>query len=1133
MVETWYVKAKGMKFSCDNCSAQYMIADEKLGKRGVKVRCKKCSYIIILRPEGYAGPVKAKGPAEAPQASAAESPETSHDFGLSQEFAAMGFESEAQGSPESRGVSLSVGLDLGNAPPTDDLNSPFSTERTGGSLDYVPEDPSPQAFESPGPTQVGPAPGMVAPPPGAPMEQDSDATEILAGAPSESAPNGVPLVEDSNGASKPLGAAPIAPHSETESMTEATRVDALEPFSAGPLDSVSVAEPKPLSIAEENEPGLTHSMLERAIEKTDLPSQASDEAPPGDDLGLSKPAAAWNESETQAINLPTQVEAMPTAQDQPQADEPGADALQVQAATAAEALALTAAQSDGGSDGALDEALDQQIAALAASDSAGLHPDEAPESAQQDAIADSVLNPQPSSETGVELSAALDSVQNNELADMKSSLDQELEGLSNEIGWSGEEEKPGETPPAEAQSKPVEDESHEPDLEALSKLASMAAAEDDANSAVKEDPGKELLGEGISLVGVTPSAEPEPMAAKNEDGEVAEEIGSAFDAMFSSAAPPTEAYQQGGLQAETVADVASTEAVLAAMAEAGNTDKKETRVFNAEAMQQLQAEQDRAVDDVDPALLSIDWYIAIDDEQIGPVTLERVQEHWAKGELTGESLHWRQGMGDWEPIEDHSDLMAAMPVSKPPTPAPSVEEEAAPPKISIAPAVTAAAAVSAVSVAAASAGAEVSAASDVPAPAVASDPGSPAGSIEQAPAANGSGVGASAVPEMGEGDEPSWRPSAASALASLAAEELSDPPAVSAAVSKKTDVAVGSAIPATTDALEKLLAGDEKASATAFGAAEKSESAVRQLPKRTEAIAAIPLRDPIVSQERSRNNTVLIVAMICGTFLLLGVLFLAFGNRGEPKEPIAKAPVTGQTAAPKPPVSPTPQPVAGQPLAAVTPKAGAQPETANPVKPAPTPAKTEEVKTAPVETKQEVNPAVAAAGAGAVAAAATKAVKAAKPAKKKPRRKKRTRPRRTKPRVVEEAPPPPPPPPRLATRRSGEDELLGVARKRRRRVVEEDNDLPKQLDDSDVLGVLRKNRKGVQRCRQKADGVSGTMTVKLVISRSGRTGRVTISPSKFKSSDVGKCMTKEVKRWRFPKFSGRPMPLEFPVRISG
>jgi len=40
-----------------------MIGDEKLGQRGVKVRCKKCSYVIILRPPGYAaGSKKGQAP---------------------------------------------------------------------------------------------------------------------------------------------------------------------------------------------------------------------------------------------------------------------------------------------------------------------------------------------------------------------------------------------------------------------------------------------------------------------------------------------------------------------------------------------------------------------------------------------------------------------------------------------------------------------------------------------------------------------------------------------------------------------------------------------------------------------------------------------------------------------------------------------------------------------------------------------------------------------------------------------------------------------------------------------------------------------------------------------------------------
>src|SRR5690348_2733235 len=39
-----------MKFFCDQCNAQYMIADEKVGPKGVKVKCKKCSHVILVKP---------------------------------------------------------------------------------------------------------------------------------------------------------------------------------------------------------------------------------------------------------------------------------------------------------------------------------------------------------------------------------------------------------------------------------------------------------------------------------------------------------------------------------------------------------------------------------------------------------------------------------------------------------------------------------------------------------------------------------------------------------------------------------------------------------------------------------------------------------------------------------------------------------------------------------------------------------------------------------------------------------------------------------------------------------------------------------------------------------------------------
>ena len=41
-----------MKFVCDNCGTQYLISDEKIGPKGVKIRCKRCGNVITLRPGG-------------------------------------------------------------------------------------------------------------------------------------------------------------------------------------------------------------------------------------------------------------------------------------------------------------------------------------------------------------------------------------------------------------------------------------------------------------------------------------------------------------------------------------------------------------------------------------------------------------------------------------------------------------------------------------------------------------------------------------------------------------------------------------------------------------------------------------------------------------------------------------------------------------------------------------------------------------------------------------------------------------------------------------------------------------------------------------------------------------------------
>src|SRR2546423_2348267 len=66
-----------MKIVCDNCATKYSIADEKVRGKVFKIRCKKCSHIIVVRGgEGAAAEPSSDGgfPADEPAAPAPRAP---------------------------------------------------------------------------------------------------------------------------------------------------------------------------------------------------------------------------------------------------------------------------------------------------------------------------------------------------------------------------------------------------------------------------------------------------------------------------------------------------------------------------------------------------------------------------------------------------------------------------------------------------------------------------------------------------------------------------------------------------------------------------------------------------------------------------------------------------------------------------------------------------------------------------------------------------------------------------------------------------------------------------------------------------------------------------------------------------
>ena len=63
-----------MKIVCDNCSAKYQISDDKVRNKTFKIRCKKCSHIIVVRAGEQDAPAAASEPAVAAQEPAAAEP---------------------------------------------------------------------------------------------------------------------------------------------------------------------------------------------------------------------------------------------------------------------------------------------------------------------------------------------------------------------------------------------------------------------------------------------------------------------------------------------------------------------------------------------------------------------------------------------------------------------------------------------------------------------------------------------------------------------------------------------------------------------------------------------------------------------------------------------------------------------------------------------------------------------------------------------------------------------------------------------------------------------------------------------------------------------------------------------------
>lgn len=86
--------------------------------------------------------------------------------------------------------------------------------------------------------------------------------------------------------------------------------------------------------------------------------------------------------------------------------------------------------------------------------------------------------------------------------------------------------------------------------------------------------------------------------------------------------------------------------------------------------------------------------------------------------------------------------------------------------------------------------------------------------------------------------------------------------------------------------------------------------------------------------------------------------------------------------------------------------------------------------------------------------------------------------------------------------------------------------------ESDILRVVKTRRSGVQYCYDKALAVqpelAGTVKVTWRIMLDGTVGKVLTESSTLGSKDVERCVTRAIKRWRFPRPEGGMCQVSFP-----
>jgi|CXWL01.1.fsa_nt_gi predicted Zn finger-like uncharacterized protein len=579
-----------------------------------------------------------------------------------------------------------------------------------------------------------------------------------------------------------------------------------------------------------------------------------------------------------------------------------------------------------------------------------------------------------------------------------------------------------------------------------------------------------------------------------------DEIGAVFDQVLNSG--PKSFPKDGDAAKKSAGDALGDE----------EDSRVSTRVFDPQTMKKLAEEAAPGMGgeagkdgDKTNGAAAHDWYVAIDEKQTGPMSVDKLKDHWDRGEVSPDSLCWRAGFSDWIPLSEAAELGPVLA----PRPAKAVI---------------------------------------VPPPQTIGGTSGPVMSVPVESAFSAGGVTKTVRSEMqvplaasGPEDTGSWKPSAASALASLVQEEM----AVLAKPAKKSDP-LGHGADAPSGAHAGLLdiptspSGEEKAiPSTRLNGSHSAHSSSAGSP------AARPQATPYASSGgatysspgmsslrggSSRNMMLMVIGggiLIVALLLVVVIVVLA-------KQPTPAIPTPGPVA-----VAPMPTP-APAPTPAPVPAPGVAPALAPAV-----PAVAAAGGTAPAQGGATPAPA---GGTAAAVPGGAKVIAAPRPTGTSGggTRTGGGSPGATKAEPKVEAPKP---------ASGGRDEFAdafgdGSDKRAVPKPVAQDTkpknvyvppapgsggSLKETLEQGDVMEAVAANRTSLAACakqqKEKEPGLSGKIVLRLKVQTSGRVQSVTVTSEEFKSTFIAKCATDVIKGLTFPKHKQDSPTFDVPLKF--